>query len=795
MEERRTEIDRLRKVEDEEEENDVRERITKLEAEICDMVAEENREKVINNFKLLANPGGLCNTNGMWSLKRKVFPKVRESLPFGKKDCDGKIITAQSELKKLYLETFVHRLRHRPISTDYQALKCLKEELCFKRIEYSTHQRSKPWTLSQLKKTLAKLKDNKSRDPHGLLNELFKPGVIGRDLENSLLILLNRSKMEVSIPAIMHLVNIVAIYKGRGQKIDLSNDRGIFIVNVFRSILMKMIYEDNYDEVDKNMSDSNIGARRKKNIRNHIFILNGIMKEAQHKKKSAVDIIIVDYKQCFDSLWLEESINDLFEAGIQDNSLATIYEANIKNEVAVKTPFGITERKMVEKIVLQGEVFGPLECSVTVDTFGKECLEQKKHLYYYRNEIGVPPLAMVDDVVCVANCGVDSVAVNAFINAKTRVKKLQFGIDKCHHLHIGKEKNLCPDLFIDNWEVVKVDSSKTGFGNLDDMQTDPHRMEVVAKDKYLGDVISTTGKNTDNVNARNEKSNGIVKQIIAILDDICFGPFHFEVAVILRNSLFLSSVLVNSEAWYDVTESDIEVLEQADENLLRKILEAPITTPKCMLYLETGCKPVRYIVMTRRLLFFHYILNEEENSLISRFYRSQANNPYQGDWCTTVMTNLEELEIMIDVKQIKECSKNQFKTLVDKSITRAALAYLNQEKETKSKVLHIEYKKLKMENILNQTNTVLIRSRMLEVGENYKRNKKKSECPLCKDKTLPDSQAHLLICPELEENDIVRKKVEYDDLFKNNLEDQAQVANIILRKFKMRKKILKKRKS
>ena len=87
------------------------------------------------------------------------------------------------------------------------------------------------------------------------------------------------------------------------------------------------------------------------------------------------------------------------------------------------------KKRVVEKIVLQGEVFGPLACSVTVDTFGKECLEQKKHLYYYRNEIGVPPLAMVDDVVCVANCGVDSVAVNAFINAKTRVKKLQFGVD------------------------------------------------------------------------------------------------------------------------------------------------------------------------------------------------------------------------------------------------------------------------------------------------------------------------------------------------------------------------------
>ena len=63
MKEWRTEIDKLRKV-DEEEENDVRERITKLEEEKCDMVAEENREKVVNNFKL-ANPGGLCHTNGM----------------------------------------------------------------------------------------------------------------------------------------------------------------------------------------------------------------------------------------------------------------------------------------------------------------------------------------------------------------------------------------------------------------------------------------------------------------------------------------------------------------------------------------------------------------------------------------------------------------------------------------------------------------------------------------------------------------------------------------------------------
>ena len=78
------------------------------------------------------------------------------------------------------------------------------------------------------------MKKNKGRDPHGFINELFRPGVIGNDLKKSLLMLLNRIKMELSIPAFMQFVNIVAIYKGKGEKSDLENDRGIFILNLIR---------------------------------------------------------------------------------------------------------------------------------------------------------------------------------------------------------------------------------------------------------------------------------------------------------------------------------------------------------------------------------------------------------------------------------------------------------------------------------------------------------------------------------------------------------------------------------
>ena len=59
-------------------------------------------------------------------------------------------------------------------------------------------------------------------------------------------------------------------------------------------------------------------------------------------------------------MWLKECINDLYTAGVTDDSLALIFEANKNNQVAVNTPAGITAREMIHEIVLQGEVFGPL---------------------------------------------------------------------------------------------------------------------------------------------------------------------------------------------------------------------------------------------------------------------------------------------------------------------------------------------------------------------------------------------------------------------------------------------------
>ena len=419
---------------------DLDDELQEVETIIANMCSKENRDKVVENFKSFGDNQERLNTNGMWNVKRKIFPKNNPIKPTGKKNARGQIITSPEGLKDLYLETYTKRLRHRPIMEDLKEIKQLKEKLFYLRLEICKRTKSNPWKMEDLDKVLKSLKTTKARDPLGLVNDLFKPEVIGQDLKESLLALFNQMKDKGIIPEFVQWANITSLYKGKGERLDLDNDRGIFLVTVFRSIIMKMIYNDKYDILDQNISDSIVGARRGKNIRNHIFVINGIIMDVLSSKSKSIDIGILDYRQCFDSMWLEETLNDLYEGGMKDNNLVTLYEANKKVKVAVKTPHGLTERKEIEKIILQGDVFGPIQCSMSVDTFGKECLAEGKHLYSYKGEVDVPPLAMVDDLLIVTECGFKSAMANSFINCKTNLKKLQFGIDKCHKMHVGKKR-------------------------------------------------------------------------------------------------------------------------------------------------------------------------------------------------------------------------------------------------------------------------------------------------------------------------------------------------------------------
>ena len=355
---------KLKNTDDQNEKALIENQLNILENYLSMKCAEKNKNLVEDYVKVLNSPMGSFSQHGLWKLKSKLCQKSLDP-PMGKVDTCGQLITSPNLLKDLYLRTYQSRLSHRVMKSEYEDIFNMKTELWDILLDDCKSRKSEPWEMSDLQKVLKNLKTNKTRDPIGFINEIFKPGCIGGGLQQALLSLLNQTKFSNQLPEVMKLANITSIWKKKNSRLDLANDRGIFVLTVVRMMMDKMLYNEYYPSLEENMSPSNIGAMKKKNIRNHLFILYGIINSVINGDGDCIDIQIYDVIQCFDALWLEDCMLDVYYATPEEqhnDKLALIFKANEENKVAVKTPVGLTSRETIPTIVMQGGTFGPMQC-------------------------------------------------------------------------------------------------------------------------------------------------------------------------------------------------------------------------------------------------------------------------------------------------------------------------------------------------------------------------------------------------------------------------------------------------
>jgi hypothetical protein len=129
---------------------------------------------------------------------------------------------------------------------------------------------------------------------------LFKPDVAGSDLLEALLLLLNGVKQQQIYPELLECCNTSSIFTGKGKRNSLENYRGVFRVTIFRYILDRFIYNDEYPNIDAGLTDSNVGAKNNRNIRDNIFVLSAVMIEVINGNAKPIDLQIYDVAKCFD---------------------------------------------------------------------------------------------------------------------------------------------------------------------------------------------------------------------------------------------------------------------------------------------------------------------------------------------------------------------------------------------------------------------------------------------------------------------------------------------------------------
>ena len=216
-----------------------------------------------------------------------------------------------------------------------------------------------------------------------------------------------------------------------------------------------------------------------------------------------------DIEKCFDSLWLEDCINSLWDNGVKDDILSLIYKLNEKANVTIITPFGDTQVLPLENLVKQGTLLGSVLKNCSLDRVSKESLG------YHIGSVEIKSIEFLDDIADLSSDEISAKFSNGIVEQIQFEKRLTLSAEKC--------------------DLLKINSKGNG-GNL---TVNNEKIKLVKVAKYLGDSFNSKGSYADLSKDRIDSARGLAHELLALCREATFGTQQIETMLILYQSVFL----------------------------------------------------------------------------------------------------------------------------------------------------------------------------------------------------------------------------------------------------------------
>ena len=211
---------------------------------------------------------------------------------------------------------------------------------------------------------------------------------------------------------------------------------------------------------------------------------------------------------------------------------------------------------------------------------------------------------------------------------------------------------------------------------------------------YLGDLFNRKGNNDDLIQDRVKRGTKASICISALVKESYLGKYEISVWLLLYHSLFLSTILFNSQAWSKLRVKDLEKLQVLQLKFLKKAVGVASSTPNSFLYLELGILPIEAEIHKRQIMFLHRILLLPDNDPVRLMLTNMMELHDQGEtnWWTQVKILLPKYGLPTELDAIKILKKETLKQTVIKSIKRVVLEDLIRECNGLKKTADIRHK-------------------------------------------------------------------------------------------------------
>ena len=443
----------------------------------------------------------------------------------------------------------------------------------------------------------------------------------------------------------------------------------------------------------------------------------------------------------------------LWDLGVQDEMLPLIYKMNEHCNITMRTPYGTSTPFKCERIVKQGAVLSTSLCGSSTSQLTNE-LDQLVDCGANILNAQIKAVLFVDDTIT-ANTNISGLLKShEHFMRFSRRKRLSVNGGKCVLIVINPRKDIPhPVLYVDGVEI-----------------------EVVSLAKYLGDIISANGKNDNLIQDRVKKGKSIIVSALSLCNDLTLGHHYMSSALLLHKVVFLAAVLFNSQAWTNITKSQLKQLTTIQLKYLKRTLQVPNSAPNAFTFLELGVLPVEYEIHRRQLMFLHHIHTLPSDDPVNMIFQQQKLLPNEKNWWNAVAKLLDQYEL--SDSDYTTIDKDEWKFLVDTNVNDHAFRKLQQECRDMSKTYHLKYEIFQRQSYITSCPSNIarlifrIRGKILNCRDNHHSSNPITTCRLCE--TYIETQNHTINCKKVcPSDDIISLQTYMSDNFEIDL-DQLQ---------------------
>ena len=673
-------------------------------------IIEKERTIALNNkYRKIIEEGG-AKSQYFWKIRRQVLGS-NKPLEYDTITEDDKKIT-DPEASKKYIADFSENLYQGREASEEERQNTKEIEKEVERLAQSEEYNGPQNEIqkNEINKAIKSLKKGKSMGPDEIPNE----AIIEMDTENreALRKTLNKTLQEQKIPKSWETGTITRLYKGKGTKGKCSNERGITVSSNMGKLFERIINTRAKEHVT--ISDAQAGGKEKRATTDHLLILKEII-TSQKEKKKPIYIAYLDVTKAYDKAWLTGIMYALNKNGLKGPIWNIVRKLNLNLKGVIKTKDGPTRTIAIQDSIRQGGVLSVLMYALLMDEIAKELKRQDKGCPLPPTNEKIGCLLWMDDVVLLSE------------NDKELQEMLDItnNIAKRYHIVFGKEKSKI---------MTTNKKNKTTFrlGNTELEKTDKY--------KYLGEIINEKHNLEDQIKQNRMKSEGALQTILGIAKDPHLKGIEMDTVWKLLETCIIPILTYGCETWAPL-KKEYKELNRILDQIIKRILMIPTTTPREALYIETGLTDMKHMMDNKRIQM-EKRLEKTKNDLIDKTLKASTNKSWQQKTNATH----EEYGTTKDMNntEIRKKSLEKFKHRISsEGAEKSKIRFLLDGIEEWTPGKRQPY--LKKLNRKQASLIFKLRNRMINVKRNFKNTHNNLTCRGCY--ATEETQEHVLeIC-------------------------------------------------